>query len=122
MNVDPSGSAAMQLVLPGKCHYLGVRHRLGLCEPRVKIEQFQPATPIANQQFAEYQVVPNHFIVRQQAVQRRDEWHSIGKPTNPDRGIYEDHYATRRFRAGLSRRRGTSCASGSVPSRARARW
>jgi hypothetical protein len=67
------------------------------------------------------EIVAKHLVLREELTQSTRVGLPSGEETNPDGGVDEHHYATRRLRAGFSLRLGTSWAAGSEPRNARSR-
>src|SRR5690349_5844426 len=107
--------------MSNKFHDLSMGNGRRLLQTFIRFEKLPPASAVANQKLAIYQLVPDHCVKRQQSVQLASVRSPLGKRTDPYRGINKDHQATLRLTRGFSRRRGTSCAPGSLPRRARRR-
>ena len=65
---------------------------------------------IANQELSIDQFMSGHFIEPQESIQLDGIGRPIRQESNPDRRIDQNHQATLRLVAGLSRRLGTSRA------------
>ena len=122
MGVDPSDSPSTELAGLDELHDIRVGH--GASPMDLGIRREHPGTrpsAVTDQELALDEIVAQYLVIRQEPVQCTGVRCSPGQKPDPDRGIDQDHYATRRLRAGLSRRRGVACAVGSDPRNARRR-
>ena len=115
MNVDPADTAAVQAPATNEGDGFAVGHGAGLMHPLVILQELLSTATVAHKKLAVDQFVSGHILAIHKFVQFGQEWRLPGKRPNPNRGVYQDHQATRRLAAGFSRRLDTSCASGSVP-------
>jgi hypothetical protein len=123
MNVDPADTPAVQIPIANQADNLFVRDEASVEHPFVCREQLPAPSAIAHKKFSIDQLVPNHLIESKKSLQLRCVRNPIGVETYPHGRVHEHHQAALRFAdglrlaEGLSRRLGTSLASGSEPRR-----
>jgi len=121
VSIDPPDSSTHELTSPHELHHFVVWDRARPVNQRVRLEQPSPPRSISDQELTVDEIVAQHLVGRQELVESARKGLPAGQETDPDRGVDEDHYATRRLRAGFSRRRGASRTVGSEPNNARRR-
>jgi hypothetical protein len=85
-------------------------------------QQLLPAAAIADQQFAEHELVTGDLVASQETVQPGSKGSPVGDEPDPHRRVDQDTQAVEYFaEAARSRRRGISRACGSEPRRPRKR-
>ena len=122
MDIDPTGAPAVQSPRTYKSHDLAVMNSGRLMHLLVDSQQLPPASTVAYEKLPIDQFVSHDFVKLEKPAQPSGERGAIGEGSDPHGRIDQNHQRALRFGLGLSRRRGTSCASGSVPRRSRRRW
>ena len=127
MSINPSDATRLQAAHANQHDDVIVSRGRGAVKPSIQIEKPTSASAVAHQKLAVDEIVANNFIAREQMIEVRTKRRDPRQGANPSRGVDENHQALRRvvFRAGGSRRRGTSFASfafDSVPKNFRACW
>jgi hypothetical protein len=126
VSINPPQTSARESSRTHESDDFSVSDSVRLMHLRVGGEKLAAPADVADEKFAEYQGVPDHFIKIEEPIEFGGVGLTIAKESNPNRRIGQDHHATLRlagvFRATPSRRRGTSRACGSLPRSAFSRW
>jgi hypothetical protein len=100
MSVNPSNSAAVDLVVPDELDYFKVRDQGSLAHHLVLGKKFCARSTVTYQEFPVNKIVTEHFIAGEKPVKVARVRFSSSQETDPDRCINKDHLCT----AALARR------------------
>ena len=92
MRIDPANTTPVQSSIAHKLYDISMRHHGRLVHSRVVGKQLSATTLIADEQFAEDEVVAAHLVTTQKPVQFSRVRRSIGKETNPYRSVNQDDH------------------------------
>lgn len=108
MNVDPTDAASVETPLANELYDIAMRNDSGLMHTLVSGQEGPASTTITDQKFSINQVMPSHFIKRQQLVHFEVVRNAVRKKPDPDRCIDQDHQPALRLDDTLRRIKGGS--------------
>jgi hypothetical protein len=94
MRVKPSNSAAADLVVPDELDHFSVCHRGRLAHRFVQGKKLCSSSAVTDQQLAVNEIVAEHFIVGEKAVEVARVRFCSSEETDPDRCIDKNHLCT----------------------------
>ena len=93
MRIDPANTAPVQAPIAHEFYDICMRHDRCLVHSLVVGQQLCATALVADEEFAEDEVVAAHFVTTQEPVQFTGVWRSIGQEPDPDRRVNQDDHA-----------------------------
>lgn len=122
VSVDPADATTVKAPLAHERDNFTMLNSWCLAHQLVVGEHSSPTAFVADEQFAEDEIMAADFALSQQSIEGSSVRRPIGQEVDPDRRVDEDHQAAECFDSeAFSRRRRTCVARGSLPRNARNR-
>jgi len=94
MDIDPTRSAPMQTSFAHERNDVTVRNEFNVVHALVGSQEFDAASPVADEELAIDQLVPSHFIQSQQPIHLRGVGCPVCQESNPNGRVDKNHQAT----------------------------
>lgn len=93
MRIDPANTTPVQPSIADERYDISVGHDGCLVHSLVVGQELFATALVADEEFAEDEVVAADFVTTQEPVQFTGVWRSIGQEPNPHRSVNQDDHA-----------------------------